>query len=613
MRFGAPFALYALFSLPFLALFLMWGWRQKEKSLRRFVEAGLDKRLTAELSPRRRFWKTVFLFLSLVSALIALARPQWGYRWEEIKRRGVDILIAVDVSKSMLAGDVSPNRLERAKRKVEDLLNLLEGDRVGLIAFSGKAFVMTPLTLDYGAIRLFLDALSPELITAQGTNVGEAIKLALKALKQSAPENRSLVLMTDGEDLSGDALEATKKASDQGLRLYALGIGTEAGAPIPAEGGGFKKDASGEIVLTRLDESTLEKMASTTGGLYVRSVADDRDLHALYEGIRSKLEEKDLKAGREKHYIDRYAWFLFPAILLLMAEALLSETKTSRKRRLAMTSVFLLLPLLAPGTARAFSLPGKVQEGERLYRAGKYEDALEKFLAAQKDNPEDARLQYNLGNTYYQLKRYEDAQKQFEGSSKDKELEQRSLYNRGNSQFREEKWEDAIQSYENALKLAPRDEDARYNLELAKRKLEEKKQEQNKQEQNKKDQNNQQQQDQNQQKDQDKQDQNQDKKKQEQNQQQQNERQDQNQQKDQDQQKEKADSEKQNKSEDEQEKSGQNEESKSPEQPAQGQQATPGQMTREEAERWLSTLQEGKRRMAPMGRQKGKSKSDKDW
>lgn len=594
MTFGAPSFLYALFSLPFLILFVIWGWRQREQSLQRFVEAGLDKRLTAELSPRRRLLKNVLLCLSLVFALFSLARPQWGYRWEEIKRRGVDILIAVDVSKSMLAADVSPNRLERAKRKIEDLLNLLQGDRVGLIAFSGKAFVMTPLTLDYGAIRLFLDSLSPDLITAQGTNVGEAVQLALKALKQSAPESQSLVILTDGEDLSGDALEAAKKASDQGTRLYALGIGTEDGAPIPDEGGGFKKDASGEIVLTRLDASTLEKMASTTGGLYVHSVADDRDLQALYEGIRSKLKEKDLKAGREKHYIDRYAWFLLPAILLLLAEALLSETRNSRKRRLALLGWILLIPLLTPRTAQAFNLPGKAQEGERLYRAGKYEEALQKFLAAQEDNPQDTKLQYNLGNTYYQLKRYEDAQKQFEGASKNKELEQRSLYNRGNAQFREEKLEDAITSYEKSLELEPKDDDARYNLELAKRKLEEKNQEQKKQ-----DQKDQQQQDPNQQKDQ---------KKQEQNQQQ-----GQNQQKDQDQRKGKSDPEKQNKSQDGQEKSGQNKEQKSPEQPAQGQQTVPGQMTREDAERWLSTLQEGKRRMAPTGRQKGKSKSDKDW
>src|SRR5262249_50083632 len=162
--------------------------------------------------------------------------------------------------------DVSPSRLERAKRKVEDLLNLLQGDRVGLIAFSGRAFVLTPLTLDYGAVRLFLDSLSPELITAQGTNVGEAIDLALTSLQQAAPQSQSILLLTDGEDLSGDALDAAKKAADQGVRIYALGIGTEAGAPIPAPGGGFKKDSSGQMVLTKLDESILEKMTSMTGG-----------------------------------------------------------------------------------------------------------------------------------------------------------------------------------------------------------------------------------------------------------------------------------------------------------------------------------------------------------
>ncbi|HSA59761.1 MAG TPA: VWA domain-containing protein [bacterium] len=610
MRFGMPSCFYALLLIPPLIAFLIWGWRQRERALKRFVSAGLDKRLAADLSVTRRRWKNVLLIFAVSLSLVSLTRPQWGFRWEEVRRRGVDIMIAVDVSKSMLAGDVSPSRLERAKRKVEDFLNLLQGDRVGLIAFSGRAFVMTPLTLDYGAIRLFLDPLSPDLITAQGTNVGEAIDLGLKSLKQGNPDSQSLLLMSDGEDLSGDALDAAKKAAEQGVRIYALGVGTEGGAPIPAEGGGFKKDASGQIVLTRLDESILEKMASQTGGVYARSVADDRDLEAIYAGMRGKLEEKELKAGRQKHFIERYAWFLLPALLLLIAESLMSETKNGGllKRRLALMILIsaLFSPLFGPKSAAAFNLPGTIQEGERLYRAGKYDDALQKFLSAQIDHPQDTRLQYNLGNTYYQLKRYEDARKLFDAAaksaSKDARLQERSLYNRGNAQFRSDKLEDAVSSYEEALKIDPKDEDARYNLELARRRLEQKKEQQ--QEQPKQPKSNQ---GQDQKNDQGRQQSAQDQK----------------QGKSQEQQPKESQDQQQTAEPQDQQKKGGEKESQVPQKtqgnqeqedhPGQGEQPVAGKMTRDEAERWLSTLHEDRGRIIPKGRQNGKGKSGKDW
>lgn len=575
MIFAAPHFLYGLLILPALLLLLLWGEKQRERSLRRFVASGLSQRLSLELSPARRRWKEALLIASVALAIVSLARPQWGYRWEDVKRRGVDIIIAVDVSKSMLAGDVSPSRLERAKRKIEDLLTMVEGDRIGLIAFSGKAFVLTPLTLDYGAIGLYLDSLSPDLITAQGTNVGDAVTLALKSLKQGDPHNQSLLLMTDGEDLSGDALEAAGKSADQGVKIYALGIGTDSGAPIPAQGGGFKKDSSGEIVLTKIDESVLRKMTEVTGGLYARSVAGDGDLSAIYGAMRGKLEERDLKSGKQRRFIDRFGIFLLPAILLLMAESLWSEAKSRKKRLASIVSGFLLLCCLPTSDAFAFSLPGTIQEGERLYRSGQYEAALQKFLEAQESHPNDARLQYNLGNTYYELKRYEDAQKMFEASSQNEDLKQRSLYNQGNAHFRKDEFEEAIHSYEEALKLDPKDEDARYNLELAKRKKEQKK-EQNQEHQ------------QQEHKESDQKENNQEANK-------------------------VPKQENQGKGEQAQPKEQEHKDNKKEaNQTGQESQNMRGQMTREEAERWLSTLQEGRRRII-QDRQNGKTKNEKDW
>jgi len=604
MTFAAPHFLYGLLILPALLLLLLWGEKQRERSLRRFVASGLSQRLSLELSPARRRWKEALLIASVALAIVSLARPQWGYRWEDVKRRGVDIIIAVDVSKSMLAGDVSPSRLERAKRKIEDLLAMVQGDRIGLIAFSGKAFVLTPLTLDYGAIGLYLDSLSPDLITAQGTNVGDAVTLALKSLKQGDPHSQSLLLMTDGEDLSGDALEAAGKSADQGVKIYALGIGTDSGAPIPAQGGGFKKDSSGEIVLTKIDESTLRKMTEATGGIYARSVAGDGDLSALYGAMRGKLEERDLKSGKQRRFIDRFGYFLLPTILLLLAESLLKETKSNKRKKRALLMAGTLVSIAYANPASAFSLPGPVQEGERLYRAGQYEGALQQFLEAQKSRPNDARLQYNIGSTYYELKRYEDAQKMFDTASKDKELRERSLYNRGNSQFRKDQFEDAIRSYEEALTIDPKDEDAHHNLELAKRKLEQKKQQDQEQKKDK-------QENQKDQKQENPQDQpngeepSQDRDSGNKNQDEQNK-------KNQEKTGQGQPKEPENKNKQENNRTPQPTEAPKPGEASQDSKNVPGQMTAEEAERWLSTLQEGRRRII-QGRQNGKTKNEKDW
>jgi len=230
----------------------------------------------------------------------------------------------------MLAEDIKPNRLERAKRKISDLLNMMDGDRIGLIAFAGTSFVQCPLTLDYSAARIFLSAIDTELIPVQGTAIGNAINTAVKAFRTQDKKSKALILITDGEDQTGKALSAAKAAKDKGVKIYTIGIGGEMGAPLPnpSTAGGFRKNQQGEVILSKLDETTLQKIALATGGSYVRSVTGDIDLKTIYrDQIKKHIEKRELKSERRKIWQERFQWFIFAALLCLTIEACLAEKK----------------------------------------------------------------------------------------------------------------------------------------------------------------------------------------------------------------------------------------------------------------------------------------------
>ena len=262
--------------------------------------------------------------------MLALTRPQWGYQWEDINQEGVDIIVALDVSRSMLAEDIKPNRLERAKRKISDLLDMLRGDRVGLVAFAGTSFVQCPLTLDYSAARIFLNAIDTDLIPVQGTALGDALRKSVKAFRTEDNKSKAIILITDGEDQTGQALQAAKEAREVGVKVFTIGIGKEIGAPLPNpdKTGGFLKNEEGEVILTKLDETTLQKISLETGGSYVRSVTGDIDLKTIYlDQINQNLEKKKFKSERRKIWQERFQWFIFPALLFLLYEANLAERK----------------------------------------------------------------------------------------------------------------------------------------------------------------------------------------------------------------------------------------------------------------------------------------------
>jgi Ca-activated chloride channel family protein len=313
---------------------MVWGMRKKQQLTLKFCGNPLLSKLVHPGVEKRHRSKTIFVVLAILFLILALTRPRWGYEWENLHQRGVDVIVALDVSSSMLAEDIKPNRLERAKRKISDLLDMMEGDRIGLVAFAGTSFVQCPLTLDYGAARLFLSAIDTQLIPVQGTALGNAIKTSVKAFRSQEKKSKALILITDGEDQTGKALSAAKSASDQGVKIYTIGIGGEIGAPLPnpSGAGGFRKNQQGEVILSKLDETTLQQIALETGGSYVRSVTGDIDLNTIYKDqIKKNIEKKELKSERRKIWQERFQWFIFIALIFLVAETCLSEKRSLEK------------------------------------------------------------------------------------------------------------------------------------------------------------------------------------------------------------------------------------------------------------------------------------------
>ncbi len=336
--FGRPEYLNLLWLLPVLLLFLIWGARRKRQMAARFCGEALLPRLVGPHFARTQRRRVIVTVLAVLFCVLALTQPRWGYQWKEQRQLGLDLVVALDVSNSMLAEDIKPNRLDRARRKILDLLDMLEGDRIGLVVFAGDAFVQCPLTLDYTAAKLFLSAVDTDILSIQGTALDKAIRVSVEAMSGQAKKSKAVILITDGEDHQGDPVQAARWAAEQGVQIYTIGIGRELGAPIPSgePGGGFKKDANGEVILTKLDEATLQAMALETGGTYVRSVTGDLDLTRIYkDSILVNLEKKQLKSQRRKQWHERFQWMIFLALVCLLADFWIDEKSRPAAQRTA--------------------------------------------------------------------------------------------------------------------------------------------------------------------------------------------------------------------------------------------------------------------------------------
>jgi Ca-activated chloride channel family protein len=331
MQFGHPHSFWLLALVPALVVFLVWAFRARRRALERFASPALVLRLTETVRPGARRWKAAMIVATVMFAVLALARPRWGFEWHEVKHRGVDVFVLLDVSKSMLTEDVRPNRLTQAKYAVQDLLEKLRGDRVGLVAFAGTAFVQCPLTVDYEAFRLTLKDAEPRIIPRGGTVIDAAIRTALKGFEAGEGRDRAIVLITDGEETEGNALVAADQAAKAGVKIYAIGVGTAEGELIPVREEGkpmdFLKDREGQVVKSRLDEELLKQLALKTGGIYVRSAAGDFGLDAIYDKGIAQLQRKEYETKLQKRYFERFQWPLGLALALLVVETFVTDRK----------------------------------------------------------------------------------------------------------------------------------------------------------------------------------------------------------------------------------------------------------------------------------------------
>ncbi len=337
MTFGAPEWFWGLLAIPVLIALFSRAEQRGAERLQEFVAVRLLPQLSATVNRPRRFLRFALQMLGLALAFVALAQPRWGYTFQDVKRKGLDLLIAVDTSRSMLSNDVQPNRLERVKLALHDLIAQMQGDRVGLIAFAGRAFLQAPLTIDYDAALESVSDLDTTTIPEGGTNISDAIKLAVQTFGKSAMGNRALIIFTDGEELSGDAVKTAKAAADQGVRIFTVGVGTPQGSliPITGEDGGsaFVKDENGQVVKSKLDENRLKEIAQATGEFYLHLENGPGTMQFLYTEGLAKMQAAEIDARLSRRPIERYEWPLGAALVALALSMLIGERKSATDPR----------------------------------------------------------------------------------------------------------------------------------------------------------------------------------------------------------------------------------------------------------------------------------------
>jgi Ca-activated chloride channel homolog len=525
MIFASPGWLFALLVLPVLVLLEVVLVRRDRARLGRLVSRPLWGRVVRRPDERWRLARLCLLVLGAAGVSLALARPQWGIVREKIEREGVDVVLVLDTSGSMATADVAPNRFFLARQALLQLVSRLEGDRFALVAFEGEAYPLVPLTLDADAVGLFLETVETGIVPAPGTSLGMGLAKGLDAFVDKQKRNKVMVLVSDGEDLEGDVDEAVRRAKQAGVVVHTVGVGTEAGQPVPeldADGRvtGYKRDADGNPVVSRLDMQTLEAIARGTGGQAFRITPADTSLSGLAAAIEG-MEQKTLAREYSYRRKERFQAPLAFGLLCLTAALLLPPPRRSSRQasvpaaRLAAALVPALVllgagrpavaqqaqPSPAAAAAAALAPPaasarGSVldevllrprratREGREEYRRGNHPQALRAFERAADVRPQDPAVRFNVGDGLYKNGKYDEAATLFRalGSDAASPLAGPSRFNLGNSLYQKQDYRGAVQAYRDALRLAPGDADTRKNLELALRALREQEEQKKKQE-----------------------------------------------------------------------------------------------------------------------------------
>ena len=502
-RFEDPIYLYLLVLIPILALVRFVSYRNQRKRLRKFGDPELLKQLMPDVSrfrPSVKFW---VLLGALALLIVMLARPQLGTKISHEKRVGIETIIAMDISNSMLAEDVVPSRLDRSKMMVENLVDHFTNDKIGLIVFAGDAFVQLPITSDYVSAKMFLSSISPSMMASQGTDIARAIDMATHSFTQEEGIGKAIIVITDGEDHEGGALEAAKAAKDMGMRVYVLGVGSANGAPIPISGtGDYMKDRTGNTVMSALNEEMCKQVAQAGGGAYIH-VENNSAAQQQLDNELDKLSKKETSTTVYSEFDEQFQAVGILVLLLLIIEICILDRRNPLLKRVSLFNrgkwrevkgeripqarilllfIISLMSFFSPLTSHGQTDRQYIRQGNKLFRSGDYPNAEVSYRKAIEKNPKNPQAVFNLGNALMAQKKDSAAVVQFESASKletNPLRKAKAFHNMGVVCQSHKMYGEAIEAYKSALRLNPADDETRYNLVLCKH--QQQKQQQNQQ------------------------------------------------------------------------------------------------------------------------------------
>ncbi|MHA4808268.1 VWA domain-containing protein [Flavitalea flava] len=494
--------LLGLIVIPLLGVIFFWLLKWKKKTTAKIGDPLLVRQLVKNFSRGRFLIKAILALSALTFLILGAANLQKPGLKENIRREGVDVMLVLDVSKSMLARDIKPSRLDRAKQLLIRLADKLDNDRLGLVLFAGRAYLQMPLTTDHGAARMYIRDAGPDVVPTQGTVIAEALKMANTSFNSKEHKYKAIVLLSDGEDHDPEALKAAKALAESGVMINTVGIGSPEGSPIvdPVTNE-LKKDEQGQTVISKLNEPELQQLADASNGKYLRLDNVDDALITLTGQLES-IEKKTLNDAEFVDYKNYFQWFLGLALVLLLAEYFIPERRSERgmdRQQLKKPSVspLSLFPaiVLFTGLFAGLSLCASAQKenalirsGNRLYKKKQIDQSQKEYQEAVREAPDNAAANYNLGNAFFRKNNFEEAAKSYDASvqhSADNVVREKGFYNKGVAHIKQQKLAESIDSWKNALKLDPSDEEARENLQKA---LIELKKQQSQQQKNQKDQ-----------------------------------------------------------------------------------------------------------------------------
>ena len=479
-RFAHPDFLYLLFILPVLIAFYVYAIILKKKAIKKYGNPELLAELMPEVSPKRQHLKFWLLFGAITMVIFVIAGPQFGSKLETVKRQGVEIMVCLDVSNSMLAEDVSPNRLEKAKQMLSKLTDGFKDDKMGLIVFAGDAFTQLPITSDYISAKMFLSSINPSMVSTQGTAIGSAINLAMRSFTPSETSDKTIILITDGENHEDDAVKAAAAAAEKGIHVNIVGMGDPKGSPIPVAGANnYMKDKDGNVVITKLSEQMCQEIAAAGHGMYVRADNTNSALKALQKEIE-KMNKSELDSKVYSEYNEQFQTLAWIVLILLIADFLTLDRKNRIFRKV---KLFSLIFLFCSGAMYAQKAERKnVREGNKLYSNEKFTESEIAYRKSLEVNPRSVEGTYNLGNALYKQKKFPEAAEQYQlltgQAEKMVETEEGKarlagvFHNLGDISMQSKEYAKSVEAFKQSLRLNPQDDETRYNLALAQKLLE---------------------------------------------------------------------------------------------------------------------------------------------